>query len=332
MDSERKKLIVVCGPTASGKSDLYEQLKEKSNKPIECINADTGQMYKGLEVGTAKPDLQTLTSPENYHLFDMLELGELFSAGKFRALVARQCEQIWARGHQPVIVGGSMFYIFALFFPPQDPAKNEKSGPEGIEQTSLLAEKKKLREESSTQSLYEELKSLDPERAEQIMPGDRFRVIRALEIWDKHGVLPSKLSPEFKPLGQTDLVFVCPEREVLDERIAKRLKIMINGKGLKTSWIDEAQKLHGDEKIRNFISSSRLIGYKQILSWIDRGRKPQELDELERELYFATRTYSRNQIKFWKSLERKIKQADKSGLTKIINITGPEGDDLSFSR
>lgn len=325
MSCNENKLIVICGPTASGKSDLYEQLKKTTNKPLECINADTGQMYKGLEVGTAKPDFSSLPNPERYHLFDILDLGKYFSAGQYRDLVKQKLDEIWAKGHQPVIVGGSMFYIFSLFFPPHDPKKLELSP----EQLKTLKDK---REAMSTEELYKKLSSLDPERAREIMPGDRFRVYRALEIWDEHGVLPSELEPEFKPLAQTDLVFVCQDRDELDQRIAKRLKVMLKGPNVGKSWIDEAREIYPDKQIRKFINSSRLIGYRQIVDWIDRGAKEADLGELEQDLFFATRAYSRNQIKFWRGLERKIKGKDSQKQVRITKLseTGNFGKTAHF--
>ncbi len=305
VDWERE-IIVICGPTASGKTRLYEQMKEEDPYRYEYINADTGQMYRQLRIGTAKPDLKSVKDPHTYHMFDILDLGQVFSAGKFRLEVEAKVREVWARGKVPVVVGGSMFYINSLFFPPccKLPRANSvlKSSESGTKVFRLeeFCEKKKL----STAELFSLLKSIDSERAYQIMPNDRFRILRALQIWYEHGVLPSKLKPKFDPIAKTKIIFVCPELAELDLRIARRLKTMLDSNCPDGGWIEEVQALDLTPEIKNFFKSSRLIGYKQIIDWIE--SKSKDRRALENKLYLLHRRYARSQIKFWCNLKKRI--------------------------
>ncbi len=309
-----RKLIVICGPTASGKTGFFERLNQASEQTFECINADTGQMYKELSIGTSKPNFSKIKNHQNYHLFDQISLGEQFSACRFRGQTERLCAQIWDRGNQPVIVGGSMFYISSLFFPQKSEIKSIKSSVE----LELL---KKNRKDLQTSQLYDQLTQIDPKRAEKIMPNDRFRINRALEIYDQFGIIPSKLEPEFAPLAKTKLIFLCPEREILDQKIRQRLQIMLKNSTFsnQSGWIEEAQKFANDDRAVQFIANNGLIGYWEIIDWIKSGSKESELTVLEEKIFARTRDYSRRQVKFWRNLEKKIKLADQLGLVEIIH-------------
>lgn len=312
----KKKLLIVCGPTASGKTDFFENLCRRFPQTFECINADTGQMYQELSIGTAKPDLGSLSNPEEYHLFNILNLGELCSAGQFRVKVEELAKKIWAKHKTPVVVGGSMFYVQSLFFPPKDPVLPNFLSVQAIKSLENLANTN-----VPTKILYDQLLAIDPARAAAIMPNDKFRILRALEIWFKSGVKPSALEPQFEPIAETEILFVSQLREILDDRIGLRLKIMLSGESC-GGWLEEARKIYARPKIRKFIMSSRLIGYKEIFEWLDAGGQASQLPTLEERLYFATRNYSKKQIKFWNALERKILAKDSAGLVKIIKANG----------
>lgn len=314
----KKELIIVCGPTASGKSGFFEQLCKESQQTLECINADTGQMYKELSIGTAKPNLSKTTNPEFYHLFDSINFGQFFSACQFRQKTEKLCQEIWDRGNKPVVVGGSMFYIASLFFPQKEP----------ISKINLKSEKKAIKKNVETWSndqLYQELNKIDPERAAQIMPNDRYRLIRALEIFEEFGVKPSELSPEFNPVCQNiDLIFLCPERTELDQRIRNRLKTMLQPTtfSAESGWIEEVEGLLKNKQAVDFILKNRLIGYSQIINWLENKEK-KDISELEETLFLTTRDYSRKQIKFWKNLKRKLDCLSNSAFLRIYLIENP---------
>lgn len=311
-----RQLVIICGPTASGKSGLYEQLWQQSKQNLECINADTGQMYKELSIGTAKPNFTKIANSKDYHLFDTINLGQCFSACRFRKRVEELCLEIWNRGNQPVIVGGSMFYISSLFFPPSEPISLQKD-------KASLEELKNSRNLWSNEQLYDALTEIDPERAGKIMPNDRYRLTRALDIFDEFGIRPSQIKPEFSPLCQKiRLIFLCPERIELDQKIRARLKIMLKPRSFseESGWIEETSELIKDPAKLNFISRNRLIGYSQIANWILSGKESRALDALEDEIFFATRDYSRKQIKFWKNLERRLNLTSPSDFLRIISI------------
>ena len=158
--------IIISGPTGVGKTALVDELVEKLNFPIEVINADMGQLYEPLNIGTAKPDLTVQKVP--YHMFDILKDPVDFTASQYRDQALKTMEEISSRGSVPVVVGGSGFYLATLFYPPSDV-------PLEFTEEGSFAEK-------TTDQLWELLHSIDPARAKMVHRHDRYRIERALQF------------------------------------------------------------------------------------------------------------------------------------------------------
>lgn len=216
-----QKVIVVAGPTASGKSDFAVQLALKNNG--EIISADSRQIYKGLDIGTGKITKKEMRSV-NHHMLDIINLGDSFSVAEYRKRATSILEDILARGKTPIICGGTGQYIDSLIF--------NTSIPE-------VAPDKKLREKlekKTTEALYKLLLSKDSRRAKEIDKHNRVRLIRALEIVESLGKVPRQNKPKLK--YDVEMYLMSPTREILRERIIKRLDIR-----LKSKMIDEVKNL-----------------------------------------------------------------------------------------
>lgn len=286
--------IVICGPTACGKTGLYEELAKIIN--LRCINADTGQMYKEVGVGTAKPELDS-----SLYCFDILSLGQSTNAASFKNEFLNLKKEIRDLGAKPAVVGGSFFYIQSLFY-------------EFFSQAALRGDRSSSRDlyaNQSTQELYKKLLDVDPSRAKKIEQNDRYRIIRALDIWDCTGILPSECAPKFNNNDNVLIVYIDPGQKVLDQRISLRLDIM-----LKTGWIEEVRALKTEQR-KLLESSSGFIGYKQICEFLE-GKLT--LGECRDMIFYQTRNYAKRQRKFFKMFERKIKEDNSAKNLKIVKL------------
>jgi tRNA dimethylallyltransferase len=279
---KEKPCIIITGPTASGKSDFAEKLALQCDSFI--INADMGQCYTPLTVGTAKPDLNNVPVP--CYLFDILDKPVDFSVMAYRKHVL----ELMSKSQTPVIVGGSLFYLKSLFFSPQEHPEVEQKAPP-IDVTL------------STTQLWEKLFTIDPVRAKALYKEDRYRIVRALMIWQKTGLLPSTLSPLFDPPKQpVIIVALLPNRSVLQERVIARTHMMFD------AWIQEARSLYQTEW-QEFIVKKGLIGYSDIFDWFDRGTPEKERNHIIDTIIIKTMQYAKRQVTFFKSFEKQVYDA-----------------------
>jgi len=244
IDNFTDYLLIVTGPTAAGKSALSLKLAEYF--PIEIINADVGQFYTPLSIGTAKPAWQN--QPVPHHLYNILDEPTNFTVRQFRDALFHVAQEIWQRGHLPIVVGGSQFYIKSLFFPPHQFAPADSAVV-----AKLHAQYAKLDDEA----LWQELARIDSKRATDLHPRDRYRVERALDIWHLTGKKPSFFLPQFSPLAHSRIVYVAPSASVLEGSIAKRTKLVIQ------QWIEEAAGLIATPW-EPFVRRKGFIGYDMI--------------------------------------------------------------------
>lgn len=272
--SLRSPLIVLVGPTASGKSALGVELAERLDG--EIINADSMQLYRGMDIGTAK-----VTSEEAggvaHHLIDVLDVTEESSVADFQAQARRIIGEIRGRGKTPIMVGGSGLYVRAVIdvieFPPTD-----------VELRSRLT--RRLEEEGPA-PLRQELRALDPESA-AVIKDDR-RLVRALEVVLLTGrtfssYMPQRIhEPSLEPVVQIGLDV---DRALLHERIALRVRRMAE-QGL----LEEVRQLDA-AGLRRGRTASRAIGYQQFLQVIDAELDPGEAIE---STTVATRKFARRQ-------------------------------------
>lgn len=269
--------LVVTGPTASGKTSFSDLLAQRM--AIEVINCDVGQLYTPLSIGTAKPNLSTVPVP--HHLFDLLSTPQSFSAAAYRAQAAICMKAIAGRGALPVFVGGSLFYIKSLFYPPCVTGLAPDISKSDIEVEYDAVE---------TEVLWERLHHIDPARAEAINRNDRYRIVRALTIWQQTGQLPSSCKPAFSPIGNNGCVIaVTCAREILNERINQRVIDMMN-----TGLCKEVAAL--DAAWRDFLCKKKLIGYYELISKMNGDAI--DIEKIIEIIQQDTRAYAKRQMTF----------------------------------
>lgn len=227
-------IIVVAGPTASGKSDFAVELALQNNG--EIISADSRQVYKGLDIGTGK-----ITQPEMkgipHHMLDVATINDEFSVATFKALATPILQDILSRNKTPIICGGTGQYIDALIYDTETP----KVGPNH--------ELRKVLESRNEDELFAELAEKDPYRADTVDRYNKVRLIRALEIVDELGFVPPLHTPTL--LYETEFYLMSPSRELLRARVEERLE-----KRLAVGMIEEVKKIHeqgfDSEKMKRF--------------------------------------------------------------------------------
>lgn len=281
-----KNVLAVVGATASGKTALSIALaKELGGEIISC---DSMQIYRGMDIGTAKPTIQEREGIP-HHLIDIIEPSEPFSVADYAPLAAKAIEDITSRGKLPIFCGGTGLYLDAVL------TANEYS--EAASDPSLREKLTKEAEEKGALALWERLKREDSESAEAIHPNNVKRVIRALEIklltgipkseWDRR----SRLAPS--PYTSVVLGLSYPERAVLYERIDRRVDMMIEA-GLP----DEVRGLLESGRLPRGSTAAQAIGYKEIIACLD---GETSLDEAIENVKTATRRYAKRQITWFGS-------------------------------
>ncbi|MCC5831437.1 MAG: tRNA (adenosine(37)-N6)-dimethylallyltransferase MiaA [Chlamydiales bacterium] len=280
-----QKIILIAGPTACGKSDLSLILAEMLKG--EIISADSMQVYRGMDIGTAKVS-QEDQARIPHHLIDIRQIQESFNVVDFY-FEARQCiDSILARSRVPIIVGGSGFYFRALLYGPP-------SGPPSISEVRERLENEL--ELIGNEAMYEQLKEIDPAYAASITPNDRQKVIRALEIVTLTGERVSKNQwTRSKPLPDYAYHswFIYRPREVLYPSIDMRCEQM-----LEAGLIDEVKELE-KQGLRMNPSASQAIGYRQCLEFLATSQSEQEYKKFVRKFKTASRQYAKRQFTWFR--------------------------------
>jgi len=276
MLSNRRKIVTIGGPTCTGKSELSIRLAREFGG--EIVNADSMQVYKYFDIGTAKPD-HGLRAAIAHHLVDVVEPFEQFNAALFKDMADRAIRDIWSRGKVPIVVGGTGLYMRALVY---DLFKVPKS-PE-------IRDSLKKAYAENPMGLYEALKEVDSEYALKISHRDKVRVVRAMEVfrltgtrmseWRKmHGFQEARYSVLKIGLGRT--------RQELYRRINQRVEEM-----LKKGWVEEVRQLLSvgcKQDIKPFSS----IGYKEILIFL---RGLISYEDMVQNIKKSTRHYAKRQF------------------------------------
>ena len=277
------KVYVVAGPTASGKTAYAIELAKKLNG--EVVSADSMQVYKYMDIGTAKPTVEE-TEEIAHYMIDVISPLEEFNVVKYQAM-ARECiDDILRRGKVPIVCGGTGLYINSLLY--NISYSETKSDSEFREQ--MMREY----EEHGAEFLYDKLKNVDPDACENIHPNNVKRVIRALEVYENTGKLFSECVKESLGIPtpyEFECYFLNPERAVLYERINLRVDKMIE-RGL----IEETEYLYKNGLLEG-PTASMGICYKELLPYV-LGDK--SLVECTDKLKQATRNYAKRQITWFK--------------------------------
>jgi len=269
------------GPTASGKTALALELFRRF--PVDLISVDSALVFKDMDIGTAKPDRDTLAAYP-HALVDITSPEEAYSAARFRADALALMAESTARGRIPLLVGGTMLYYKALLegladLPQADPA--------------LRAELDALAAAQGWPALHEELAQLDPVTAARLHPTDAQRIQRALEICKLSGEPMSALLARQEASGPPlyrflKLALLPSERSVLHERIALRFREM-----LEQGLIEEVERLRRRYELHPGLPSMRCVGYRQVWEWMDGHYSRKELTDRG---IFATRQLAKRQI------------------------------------
>lgn len=284
---EKEPLIILTGPTAVGKTKLSIALAKAVGG--EIISADSMQVYKHMDIGSAKIRPEEMQGVRHY-LVDELEPWEEFHVVRFQQMAKSAMEQIWSHGHIPILVGGTGFYIQAILYD-IDFTENEAS--------PYRQELEALAQSRGAAYLHEELKKVDPESAEAIHEHNVKRVIRALEFYRMTGKKISEHNEEQrkKESPYRSAYFVLNEdRTVLYDRIEKRIDKM-----LENGLVDEVKRLK-EMGCRRGMVSMQGLGYKEILAYLDGDYTlPEAVEILKRD----TRHFAKRQIT-WFRRERDV--------------------------
>ncbi|MGH8262345.1 MAG: tRNA (adenosine(37)-N6)-dimethylallyltransferase MiaA [Steroidobacteraceae bacterium] len=268
------------GPTGAGKSDLALALVEEL--ALEIVSVDSSMVYRGLDIGTAKPSLP-VRSRITHHLIDLLDPAESYSAGRFVRDALAAMQDIRSRGRVPLLVGGTMLYFHALLDGLADlPTADEDFRRELDERA----------EREGWPALHAELARLDPVAAERIDPGDAQRIQRALEVIQATGSPLSELQTARQPFverASTLRIVLAPAvREVLHGRLETRLSSM-----MQQGFLEEVERLHARANLDAGKPAMRSVGYRQLWDYLD-GRS--SLDEAVYRVLVATRQLAKRQM------------------------------------
>jgi tRNA dimethylallyltransferase len=280
------KAILLLGPTASGKTALAFEIADRF--PVEIVSVDSAQVFRDMDIGTAKPDAATLARYP-HRLIDLISPEESYSAARFRADALAAMAEITAAGRVPLLVGGTMLYFKALRegladLPEADPELRARIDAEAAER--------------GWPALHAELARLDPDTAARLASNDAQRIQRALEIVRATG---KALGDHFAaqrseplPYRLLSLALLPSDRAVLHARIARRFEEMLND-GL----VAEVEMLRAKYKLNANLPSMRCVGYRQVWEMLE-GTLPG--DELRDRSIFATRQFAKRQITWLRSM------------------------------
>ncbi|MEW5706076.1 MAG: tRNA (adenosine(37)-N6)-dimethylallyltransferase MiaA [Actinomycetota bacterium] len=292
IDISKRKLIAIVGPTATGKSNVAIELAKRIDG--EIISADSMQIYKGMDIGTAKVTPDEMNGIP-HHLIDIISPAEPFSVAEYQKLARRIIDEISERGKIPILVGGTGLYVRSVIDKLEFP-----SGEISSKVRRQLEQRAKL---EGSEVLYKELIEKDPKAAEIVHPNNVRRIIRALEIIELTGKPFSYYHSEWKSRESIyDLAIfgLTMDRKLLYERIDRRVDKMIEA-GL----IDEVKELQskGYEK---FLTSQQAIGYKELIRYL---KGESSLEEAIDIIKSRTRQYAKRQLT-WFRADPRIKWID----------------------
>ncbi len=282
----KPQIIIVCGPTASGKSALAVAVAKRVNG--EVVSADSMQIYRELSVGTAKPTEKEMDGIP-HHMIDCVSPSTPFSVSDYEKMAIPIINDIIARGKTPVICGGTGFYINAILY-------SFSYGNHGGDEKTLAVRKKymDLLPKIGESGIFEKLKEVDPVSAEKLHQNDVKRVVRALEIYETTGKRKSDIVDDMQPRFSYIAVMPTWERSLLYQRINERVIAMLNN-----GWVEEVVQLQ-QLGLTNEMQSMQAIGYREIVSdLINFGKLNTTTPDI---IAQNTRNYAKRQITFFKRL------------------------------
>lgn len=292
-----KEVIILLGPTCVGKTEVSVLLAERLN--TEIISADSMQIYKGMDIGTAKPSLE-LRQRIPHHMIDICEPSEEYSTGRYIEEVKKIIDRLHGEGKIPLVVGGTGLYIRAM----------TRGLFAGVSADWTLREELNKLEDQQPGYLYEYLKKLDPDATSKIMPEDRRRLIRAIEVCVLMKGKISELQKEFtRPLPYSFIkIGLTRQRKELYRLIEERVDRM-----LQAGLIDEVRWLLGQAPSRTTLQA---IGYKELIGYL---KGEMALEEAVRLIKKRTKLYAKRQFTWFKK-EPDIRWFDITGIREPQEI------------
>jgi len=290
-NTQRPRAVAIMGPTASGKTAAA--LAIAARVPAEIISVDSALVYRGMDVGTAKPSRAELASVP-HHLIDILDPLDSYSVAQFRTDTLRLVGEIVARGKLPLLVGGTMLYFKGLA-----DGLDDLPGADPAVRAELEDEAARL----GWPALHARLATLDPETAARLKPNDAQRIQRALEIIRLSGrpmsALLAQRAPEVLPFELTSFALEPLDRAVLHDRIARRFDQMLEGDAL----LDEVEQLRRRGDLHPGLPSMRCVGYRQAWEYLD-GRI--DYNMMRETGIIATRQLAKRQLTWLRSMPERI--------------------------
>ncbi len=280
---DKAKVIVIAGPTASGKTSLSIELAKKING--EVISSDSMQIYKDMTIGTAKPTLEEMDGI-SHHLIDFVSPDSRYSVADFKKDAEKAIDDIVSRGKVPIVVGGTGLYIDTLIY--------------GIEYPELDLDEEyrkelmqKAESEEGLAELYEQAKKIDPQAIEKISSSDKKRITRILEVYKATGKTKTELEKISRINGvkyDYRVFAIGMDREKLYERINLRVDIM-----MKQGLVDEVKELV--KKYSKFPTAMQGLGYKEVVEFLNGDITEQEMiDKIKQE----SRRYAKRQLTWFR--------------------------------
>lgn len=286
MSEKKKPLLVIAGPTASGKTALGIALAKEYDG--EVISADSMQIYKGLDVATAKPTLDEMDGIP-HHLISIVDMNTKFSVADYVALAKEKIDDVISRGKLPVLVGGTGLYINSLI----DNVSFDNAETDGSIRQSLTEELEK----QGVEVLYERLKQIDPETAEIVPVQNTVRIIRALEIYELTGIKFSEYKKMNKgndsPYNLCMIGLNYHDREKLYDRINLRVSIMVEN-----GMLEECKEVFDNEKLG---TAYQAIGYKELIPYFQGNT---DLETCLDKIRLNSRRYAKRQLTWFRRDDR----------------------------
>ena len=300
--NEKQKVIVICGPTASGKTALSIELAKKING--EIVSADSMQIYKDMDIGTAKPTKEEMGEIQHY-LLDFVSPEERYSVAQYKQDAKKAIKEIINKGKTPIIVGGTGLYVDSLIYEIEyNDIKLDEEYRKKLE---------KIAEEQGLEELYKKAVEIDPEAMKKISLNDKKRIMRVLEIYHSTGKTKTEQEKESRknPVEYDYRVFAINwDREILYERINKRVDIMVD-QGL----IEEVKEILN--KYDTFPTAMQGLGYKEVVDYLNGAYTKEEMIE---KIKLETRRYAKRQLTWFRKNKQTIWLDGTNDIQNNINI------------
>ena len=300
--NEKHKVIVICGPTASGKTALSIELAKKING--EIVSADSMQIYKDMDIGTAKPTKQEMGEIKHY-LLDFVSPEDRYSVAQYKQDAKKSIKEIINKGKTPIIVGGTGLYVDSLIYEIEyNDIKLDEEYRKKLE---------KIAEEQGLEELYKKAVEIDPEAMKKISQNDKKRIMRVLEIYHSTGKTKTEQEKESRrnPVEYDYRVFAINwDREILYQRINKRVDIMVE-QGL----IEEVKEILN--KYDKFPTAMQGLGYKEVVDYLNGIYTKEEMIE---KIKLETRRYAKRQLTWFRKNKQTIWLDGTNDIQNNINI------------